>query len=255
MNTREESEGFGPSTYGDAFADVYDDWYSDVSDVDTTVGLIRDLAGKDSVLELGVGTGRLAIPLAACGVLVVGVDSSKAMLAKLGSNDIANSVEAVTADMADLKFEQLFGVVFVAFNTLFNLTSAEEQSRCFSGVARALLPGGRFVVETIVPDLDPSSADRGISPTLLDGGAVVLNVTITDKVAQLVRGQHVEISPAGAVVLRPWQIRYSSVAELDSMADSVGFAVEDRWETWSKAAFTEDSARHVTVYRLDEKSS
>jgi len=251
MNTDGERVGFGPSTYGDAFADVYDEWYGDVSDVDTTVELIHDLAGADAILELGVGTGRLALPLAARGLQVVGVDSSEAMLARLVSNDPTNSVEPIHADMADLEFDASFGVAFVAFNTLFNVTSAENQRRCFSGVARALRPAGCFVVETIVPDLDPSAADRGISPTLLDDGGVVLNVTITDKETQLVTGQHVEISPTGSVVLRPWQIRYASVGELDSMAELAGLTVEDRWETWSKATFTDDSARHVTVYRLD----
>jgi len=251
MNANQEWAGFGPSTYGDAFADVYDEWYSDVSDIATTVALIHDLAGTDAVLELGVGTGRLALPLAARGLRVVGVDSSEAMLARLVSNDPANTVDPIHADMADLKFDESFGVVFVAFNTLFNVTSAEKQSRCFSGAARALRPGGCFVVETIVPDLDPSSADRGISPTFLDSGGVVLSVTITDRETQLVRGQHVEISQTGDVVLRPWQIRYTSVAELDAMAELAGFTVADRWETWSKASFTDDSARHVTVYQLD----
>jgi len=246
---------FDPSTYGDAFADVYDDWYGDVSDVEATVKLINDISEGGSVLELGVGTGRLSLPLAALGVRVVGIDSSEAMLTKLRSNDPSRSVTAIRANMAELVLDELFAVVFVAFNTLFNLTTAEEQGRCFAGVAKVLEPGGYFVVEAIVPNLESDSPDRGITPTIIDDGSVVLNVTITDRTKQVVNGQHVAIDAEGSVVLRAWRIRYCSVDELDSMAEAAGFVVANRWETWSKEPFTEESARHITVYQWGQTPS
>ena len=250
MNGDERAEGYDESTYGDAFADVYDEWYGEVSDKDATVALIAELAAERQVLELGVGTGRLALPLAELGVHMTGLDASSAMLDRLSRNDPGGTVTPQLGDMAELKFVDLFGVVFVAFNTLFNLASTAAQQRCFDGVAGALLPSGYFIVETIVPAEPHVGDDRGITPRLLDDGGVVLNVTMTDRNAKLVTGQHVEISKEGLVTLRPWQIHYCSVVELDEMATGAGLFVDQRWEDWSRTPFSVDSSRHVTIYQL-----
>lgn len=250
MNSDSVPPGYRQSTYGDAFADVYDEWYSDVSDSDTTVALIAELAADQRVLELGVGTGRLALPLAKLGIDVTGVDTSQAMLDRLADNDHSGIVKPRLGDMAALEFVNTFGVVFVAFNTLFNLTTTAEQQLCFDGVATALMPSGYFIVEAIVPEDSHLGEDRDITPRILDDGGVVLNVTMTDRDAQLVRGQHVEISKEGRVTLRPWQIRYCSVSELDEMATRAGLFVEQRWEDWSRTPFSAGSSRHVTIYQL-----
>ncbi|MFN6120666.1 MAG: class I SAM-dependent DNA methyltransferase, partial [Actinomycetes bacterium] len=157
--------GFRSDSYGDAFADVYDEWYADVTDLDATVAFVAALAGPDgSVLELGVGTGRLAVPIAARAGRVVGVDTSRRMLEELARSDVDRTVTTVHGDMVDDLPDGPFDVVLAAYNTVFNLTSAERQQACFDQVAARLAPGGRFVVEAFVPD----TADGGDGG---DGGA------------------------------------------------------------------------------------
>jgi SAM-dependent methyltransferase len=151
-------EGYDASTYGERFADVYDEWYAGTADVEGTVAVLAELAGGGPVLELGVGTGRLAIPLVARGLSVHGVDASPAMVALLRGKPGGEQVHVTTADFADVAVDVDggFALVFVAFNTFFNLPTAEAQQRCVTNVARLLRPGGSFVVEAFVPD--PESA-------------------------------------------------------------------------------------------------
>lgn len=244
-------EGYESHTYGGAFADVYDDWYQGVSDVEDTVATLSRLAGSGPVLELGVGTGRLAIPLAATGVHVVGIDSSQAMLARLRARQPTNSVRVIHGDMvADLP-PGPFTLAFVAYNTLFNLTEPGQQAACFSAVADRLDPGGRFVVEAFVPADPPHEGDE-ISVRTITADRVVLSVSRHDPDNRAAAGQFVDITEAGGVRLRPWSIRYSNPAELDSMAAGVGMTVESRCVDASGAAFDPASSdRHFTVYRLD----
>jgi len=244
-----------PSLYGNSFADVYDEWYGDVSDVQATVDVMTELASGGGVLELGVGTGRLAIPLAATGTPVTGVDSSSAMLKQLAANDHGRIVAAVEANMAELSMEPQYNAVFVAYNTIFNLTTIEEQQACFASVATALLPGGHFAVEAFVPDLSASTPDRAVTPTSLMGESAVLTATIRDRQAQSVTGQHIELRQDGTVKLRPWKIRYASPEQLDAMAMAAGFSLVERWDGWSRAPFSDESPRHVTIYRLNRSDS
>ena len=242
-------DGYTDSTYGDAFADIYDDWYPGISDVDTTVNLLDQLADEFTplpVLELGVGTGRLAVPLAARGVHVVGLDASAAMLAKLAENDPARSVTTCFGDMVDDQPAGPFALVFVAYNTFFNLLSEERQRACFAAVAERLVPGGAFVIEAFVPEPQPGSSVTVRSMTV---DAVVLSVTTHDPVAQTAQGQYISITGTGGVRMRPWAIRYATVEQLDTMARDSGFRLAERWEDAERAPFNADSPRHVTVYR------
>ena len=139
--------GYRPGTYGASFADVYDDWYGTISDVDATVAALSRLAGRGLVVELGVGTGRIALPLAADGATVIGIDASPDMLARLRAKPHADRVCVTVADMAELPLAAgRAGLVFAAFNTFFNLPDAAAQRRALTEVARVLAPGGRFVV-------------------------------------------------------------------------------------------------------------
>lgn len=246
-------EGYDAGTYGAAFADVYDDWYRGISDVDATVTTLRDLAGGGDVLELAVGTGRLAVPLAATGVRVTGVDASPEMLARLADRDPAGLVAVVAGDMVTALPPGPFGLAFVAYNSLFNLTTAALQRACFAAVAERLAPGGRFVVEAFVPDTPFRDGDD-VAVRTLAADRVVLAITRNDAAAQAAAGQFVEFAGApgepATVTLRPWSIRYSTPAELDEFAGSSGFALEQRWEDFGRAEFTADSPRHVSVYRL-----
>jgi SAM-dependent methyltransferase len=242
--------GSPSSSYGDAFADVYDDWYRGVSDVDATVAMLTELAAGRTVLELGVGTGRLAIPLAARGVAVTGVDTSAAMLRRLAGNDRDGQVTVILGDMVDDLPAGPFGVVFVAYNTLFNLESEQRQHACFAAVAERLTPDGAFVVEAFVPSPQPGSA---LTLRSLEADRVVLSITVYDWDGQRAEGQYVELTEANGVRLRPWSIRYAPPAELDDMAAAAGLALRARWGDFDRRPFTDDSDRHVSVYsRADE---
>lgn len=243
--------GYGASSYGDGFADVYDDWYRGISDVGATVGTLAELADGGPVLELGVGTGRLAIPLAAAGVEVTGVDASDAMLARLASKDGAGRVTVARGDMVDDLPAGPFALAFVAYNTLFNLVTAERQQECFRAVAARLRPGGRFVVEAFVPTPQPGPE---VAVRSLESDRVVLSVSVRDDANQRAEGHFVELTESGGVRLRPWSIRYAPPAELDRMAVDAGLELQERWEDFARNAFTSDSDRHVSVYRRADTS-
>jgi SAM-dependent methyltransferase len=249
-------DGYTDSTYGDRFADVYDDWYHDVSDIGSTVDFLTELASPSGrVLELGVGTGRLALPLSDRGVTVVGVDSSAAMLAKLAAKDSQGAVQTVLGDMVDDMPDGPFDVIFVAYNTFFGLLSAQRQAACFATVAQRLATGGAFVIEAFVPNRpDPETEHGAVTVRSITTDRVVLAVSRHDSAAQTASGQYVEITEGGGVRLRPWQIRFSAPAELDRMAAAAGLVVTERHEQFDRTPFDVDSPRHVTVYRTIHSS-
>ena len=234
-------DDYGPATYGDAFADVYDDWYHDVSDVDATVAAVGRLAAGGAVLELGVGTGRLALPLAAAGVPVVGIDASQAMLDLLAAKAGADMVTSVLADMADLGAEAAiedagpYRVAFAAFNTFFNLTSDAAQTACLRTLYDLVEPGGVVVIEGFVPPVD-GLADGGVSVRDVNADGAVITVSKHDADAQVIRGHHVEITAAGNR-LRPWVLHYRTPAQLDASAAAVGFVLHERWTDWAGTPF------------------
>lgn len=243
-------DGYGPSTYGDRFADVYDSWYPPGAEVDVVVAGLRSLAGPGPVLELGCGTGRLAIPLAAGGVTVVGIDASSAMLDLLRAKH-APGIIAAEADMAsfDVTEHGGFALAFVAFNTLFGLTDPAALASCFACVANHLAPGGRFAVECFVPEVDGAGHRDAVEVRELTADRVVLRVSRHDETTQTITGQHVDITEAG-IRLRPWYLRYALPDELDRHAASAGMELEDRWSDWLGTPFGPDSPQHVSIYRL-----
>ena len=242
--------GYDPRSYGDGFADVYDDWYAGVSDVASTVERMSAVAGVGGrVLELGVGTGRLAVPMAEAGLQVVGVDSSAAMLAKLAARDPAGAVEVVCGDMVDDLPDGPFDAALVAYNTIFNLLDEGAQQRCFAAVAARLVAGGSFVVEAFVPDVATHAATpTDVSVKSLAVDRVVLSVTVNAPDDQRAEGQFVEFTESGGVRLRPWAIRWATPAQLDAMAAAAGLTLADRWEDMTMTPFDDDSAGHVSVY-------
>lgn len=248
--------GYEPHTYGEAFADVYDDWYGDVTDVVATVERVAALAGAGGrVLELGVGTGRVAVPMAEAGLDVTGIDTSEAMLARLAARPGGEAVRAVRGDMVSDLPDGPFDVALVAYNTIFNLLADGAQQRCFDAVAERLRPGGLFVVEAFIPDDGDPSSDRRARPAsvvgvrALDADRVVLSVSRTESVSQRAEGQFIELTEAGGVRLRPWSIRWSTSAQLDAMATAAGFVLESRTADMAGTPFGPDSDQHVSVYR------
>lgn len=239
--------GYGPSTYGEGFADVYDDWYADVSPPDATA---RFLATRTTgpVLELGSGTGRLAGPLRDTGVPVVGLDASSSMLAR--SVGRYPQVPVLAADMADLPVRPgAFGGVLIAFNTLFNLPDHGAQRRCLTQARAALRPDGVVVVEAFVPGAGAAEASDRVDVVRLDAESVVLRVSRTDPALGTVRGHHIELRDGQPVRLRPWQVCFATPAELDAMAEDAGLVLESRHADWDGTPFGPDSDAHVTAYR------
>ncbi len=240
-------EGYDERSYGRGMADVYDDWYAGVSDVDATVARLAALAEGGPVLELGVGTGRLALPLADRGLDVWGVDTSPDMLARLRAKPGGERVHTFEADMAAEVPPGPFRLVFAAYNTLFSLTSAAAQEACVAAAAARLTPGGRFVVEAFVPDTRPEAAPD-VTVRDLTAERVVLAVSRVDPEGQTAHGQFVELTEAGGVRLRPWCVRWSTPEQLDAMAARAGLALEDRWEGWAAQPYGPDSPHHVSVW-------
>ena len=250
-------EHYGPETYGEHYADVYDDWYgeggrvaiTEVGTPDEVAAGIVALADGGPVLELGVGTGRLALPLADRGLAVTGLDASPAMLERLRAKPGADRLTLVECDMAAPLPEMAdgsFAVVLVGFNTFFNLTTADAQASCVAAVARLLRPGGRFVVEAFVPA--PEAYD-GVSVRTIDVDRVLLDVASIDPDTQVIAGQRIEITPAGNRLF-PYLLRYATPEQFDALAAGVGLSLEHRWADWSGTPFdAEGSQSHVSVWQ------
>lgn len=242
-------EGYTAWTYGEGFADVYDAWYADSLDTEPAVERMATLSGSRPLLELGVGTGRLAHPLSERGVKVVGIDASRSMLDRLSSRTTTRAVATVQADMAALPFAaRSFATVLAAYNVLFNLPDLDAQRACIADVRRVLVDGGAFVVEAFALD-DVHEVRSGIDvrEVLLD--RVVLTASKLDPEAQTIAGQHIEISEAG-IRMRPWFLHYLRTDQLDDLAAEVGLTLESRWDAWDGTPFSDESARHVSVYRV-----
>lgn len=245
---------FGPASYGDAFADVYDDWYADVSDVAGTVARVArlaEVAGGGPVLELGIGTGRLALPMAAAGLEVHGIEASAAMVERLRAKPGGAPLPVAVGDMADVATVAPGGpyaVVLVAFNTFFNLATPAAQVRCLAGVAAVLAPGGALVVEAFVP-ADPPPLGGALAVRSVEAGRVVLTASVTEPDGRTVTGSHVELADGSRPRLRPWRLRMATPAELDALAGRAGLVLAERHAGWRGEPFHDASGQHVSVYR------
>jgi SAM-dependent methyltransferase len=240
-------DDYGPATYGERIADVYDEWY-EAMDAASECELLTELAGGGRVLELGIGTGRIAIPLARAGVDVHGIDASPAIVARLRAKPGGDAVPVTIGDMADVPVEGPFAVVFVVFNTFFMLTTAEAQQRCFRNVTDRLAPGGRFVVQAFVPDDARIERGEDLSVKIVRPDVVRLDASRFDPVAQRTDSTQIRIAESG-IRLVHLRIRYSYPPELDRMAQQAGLELEWRWATFARDPFTDHSQFHVSVYR------
>jgi SAM-dependent methyltransferase len=239
---------YGPETYGEHIADVYDDWYRNLGDAEEQADLLAELANGGRALELGIGTGRIALPLAARGVEVHGIDTSPAMVAKMRAKPGGDAISTTIGDMADVAVEGTFSLAFVVFNTFFMLTTQEAQVRCFRNVAAHLAPGGRFVLGAFVPDL--SRIERGNNVTVGDIGvsALRLDATQFDSLTQRIDVVQMRITEQGTRLVHA-KMRYAFVPELDLMAQLAGLTLEHRWSSFDKQRFTNESAYALSVYR------
>jgi SAM-dependent methyltransferase len=242
-------ERYTASTYGDRFADVYDDWYGADRSDDTEAALtfLAELAGDGPVLELGAGTGRLAIPLAGRGLAVTGLDASAAMLERLAAKPGGDRVTARLGDMAGPLPEGPWSLVVVARNTFFNLTSETDQRAALAEIRRVLAPTGSLVIDAFVPD--GSGRRSSVEVREVDVDRVLLFVDRHDPERQQAWSSFVELTPEGNR-FRPCVIRYATPEQLDGMARDAGLTLGDRWADWSGTPFATDSARHVSRFAV-----
>jgi SAM-dependent methyltransferase len=247
-------EGYDAAMYGDRMADIYDELPTHPPDADAAAACLAELAGAGPALELAIGTGRVALPLARLGVAVSGIDASRAMVAKLRAKTGGERIPVTIGDFADVQVDGRFALIFVVYNTFFVLLDAARQRLCLERVAAHLAPGGRFVIEAFVPD--PSRFERGqhIEVRHVGTDSALLSVSRHDAATQRVDSLLVRLGNDG---VRTWpvQIRYSYPSELDLMAEAVGLRLEHRWGGWNGEPFTDDSVKHVSVYAAEPVGS
>ena len=231
--------------YNQRCADVYDQWFGYFDEA--AVEVLAGLAGGGRALELGIGTGALALPLAARGVEVHGIDASPEMVAALRAKPGGAALPVAMGDFAEVGVEGEFSLVYVVYNTLFALQTQEEQVRCFRGVAARLAPGGAFVVEAFVPDLAQLSAGRGVRLLHIKDDRVGIRVYEHDPVGQKMKSRQVVFADGGVRVF-PVEVRYAWPSELDLMARLAGLRLRERWGDWRRGAFDARSEKHVSVY-------
>jgi SAM-dependent methyltransferase len=238
------SEGF----FGEDAASVYDERTADMfapEVVAPAVELLSELAREGAALEFGVGTGRIALPLAHRGVRVHGIDSSEAMVARLRSKPGGEGIGVTIGDFAAARVGGQFSLVYLVFNTIFNLVTQDEQVACFQNAAAHLSSGGRFVIETAVPGLQSLPLGQTIIPFRADPEG--MSVDVYDVVTQRFSSQHYVFS-GGGVQTYPVELRYAWPAELDLMARLGGLTLQNRWAGWQREPFTSLSPAHVSVY-------
>lgn len=234
-----------PAFFGDRWASRYQD-LSGGPDPTAAVDFLASLAGPGArVLELAIGGGRVALPLARRGLTVEGVEASQAVVDKLRAAPGGHAIPVITADMADVPNEGPFRLAYVVWNSLFNLTSQRRQVDTFRNVARVLEHGGLFVVECYVPD--PAAYDRQFATDAVHEDSAEFTLTAHDRIAQRIQMQHITVD-AGGFHLLPVAHRYCWPAELDLMAELAGLRLRERWADWHRTALDAASTSHISVY-------
>jgi SAM-dependent methyltransferase len=236
-----------PGLFGRQWAAGYDAY--DNPDPAPAVDFLAGLADGGPVLELAIGTGRVALPLAARGLAVEGVEASEEMVALLRAKPGGAELPVVIGDMADVAVRGSFKLVYLVFNTLFNLVDADRQAECFRNVARVLAPGGAFVVEASVPNLADFERDEEQAQVRsVTEESASFRMHRYDRAAQTFVRQTVTFSADG-VQLRPFGMRYLWPEQIDRLAEQAGLRREARYADWRRRPFDAASTDHVSVYR------
>lgn len=233
--------------FGDDVAARYDDSQRAMfapEAIGPAVGVLAELAAGGDVLELGIGTGRLALPLRDSVTAVHGIDLSTAMLERLAAKPGAEDIGTTVGDFADTMVPGRFRLVYLVFNTIMNVTAQDRQVACFRNAARHLEPGGAFLVEVMVPQLQQLPAGECFRPLAVTEGGV--SIDEYDVVNQGLVSHHYR---AESGQLRSIPFRYVWPGELDLMAALAGLSLESRWGGWDKQPFTALSSQHVSVWR------
>jgi SAM-dependent methyltransferase len=213
--------------------------------VEPAVDFLADLAGAGQALELGIGTGRIALPLARRGVPVHGIELSKAMVARLRAKPGGESIPVTIGDFATAKVDGRFTLAYLVFNTIMNLTTQSAQVACFRNVAAHLKPEGCFVVEVGIPELQrlpPGETVRAFHVSTTSWGFDEIEVA-----TQELTSHHFELVD-GQMERSSIPFRYVWPSELDLMAELAGLSLQGRWSGWKREPFTRDSRKHVSVW-------
>lgn len=246
-------EGYDERTYGERWAPFYDDLYGDLED--SVVDLLARHAGNPPrALELGIGSGRIALPLRKKGVDVSGIDVSEEMVGLLKAKPGGEGIDVTMGDFAAVPVDDTFPLIYLAFNTIFGLLTQEAQVRCFQNVADHLEPGGRFIIDCFVPDLkrfDHHNTRVGVS-SIPSADEHTVEMTIYEPVTQRLSTHIVKRLVDGQTVVLPVEIRFAWPAELDLMARLAGLELEDRFGWYDLRPFNERSTSHMSIYRKPE---
>lgn len=239
-----------PAFFGELWADDYDK--GEVLDPAPAVEFLTGLAGDGRVLELAIGTGRVGLPLAQRGFEVEGIEASEKMVAKLRAKPGGDQIAVTIGDMADVAATGPFRLVYLVYNTLFNLLDPERQAELFRNVARVLAPDGAFVIECYVPD--PSRFARNPIRTLsVTDDSATIEVFSFDTPAQRFKSQKITFTADG-IRLRPHAGRYCWPSELDLMAGQAGLRLGERYSDWDRRPFDSKSTDHISVYRPRDRA-
>jgi SAM-dependent methyltransferase len=239
--------------FGEGVAERYDESEADMFEpavVDPAVDLLAELAGDGAALELGIGTGRIALPLTRRGVRVHGIDLSAAMVALLRSKPGAENIDVTIGDFATTRVDEMFTLAYLVFNTINNLTTQHEQVACFQNVAAHLEPGGCFVIEVGVPSL--RRLPFGETFRAFEVSETYLGVDEFDAANQGLVSHHFR-AVDGRFEKRSIPFRYVWPSELDLMARLAGMTLLDRFGGWGREPFTSESTKHVSVWELSTK--
>jgi SAM-dependent methyltransferase len=238
----------GDGYFGERVAARYDESSAEMFEpgvVNAVVEVLAELAADGRALELGIGTGRIALPLARRGVAVHGIDMSRAMVARLRAKPGGESIGVTIGDFAATRVDGTFSVAYLVFNTIMNLTTQAAQVACFRNVAAHLEPGGCFVIEVAIPDLRRLPAGQNVVPFHVSPTRWAFDVY--DVASQAMSSNYVEVvGGRGEYTSIPF--RYVWPAELDLMAQLAGLRLRERWGGWTREPFTSESRQHVSIW-------
>jgi SAM-dependent methyltransferase len=249
-----QTAGVPEDYFGEGVAARYDESSADMFDaavVDPVVDFLAELAGDGAALELGIGTGRIALPLAERGVRVRGIDLSEAMVARLRAKPGADRIDVTIGDFATATVDGTFSLAYVVFNTIGNLTTQAAQVACFRNVAAHLGPGGHFVVEIGIPELH--RLPPGDTMRVFHTSETHWGIDEYDVANQGLVSHHFTRVDDGLFELVSMPFRYVWPGELDLMAELAGMKLRERWSGWKREPFTSESSKHVSVWRLDKE--
>lgn len=244
-------QGYGASTYGDSFAEVYDQWYAGLDDADFLESIVGALPSTSvRVLELGVGTGRLVAQWLSLRKTakdtIIGIDSSVAMLQIAHDRKFPESVSLVHGDFSEKLPEGFFDVIFVGYNTLFNLPDEHALRSCLTLVAGSLKPSASFYVDAVIPSSTHGSPHEFIQ-TMASGEKVIAS-SHHDPIGQRITGSFTHFEPGHEPTVRSWAVRYFTPIQVDTIAKQSGMALFSRYSDGRHTAFTADSDRHISHY-------